>query len=228
MADIASGSSPRRNPYTAWTALPYPLSSVVVPSAGVMPWSLNDADFRALWDPDTDSPSDVQLNLLAWLAHHSTCTEESKRRLEAAPHMLFAHRQNRQRCILLVQSAASKRMSIRSAHKYSIMTLGVDAGGKRVLLDSQRLVCCLTKGPRPPGTVAKHAEVCPLKACINPAHLDWDTQRANVQEGYRARATHEDAQLGAVAVLVLGGLLPGRRRVALRSLATEWRPARPP
>jgi len=119
-----------------------------------------------------------------------------------------------------VKSAASKRMSIRSAHKYSVMTLGVDAGGKRVLLDSHRLVCCLTKGPRPPGAVAKHAEVCPLKACINPAHLDWGTQRANVEEGYRARATHEVAQLGAVAVLVLGGLLPGRRRVALRSLAT--------
>ncbi len=33
---------------------------------------------------------------------------------------------------------------------------------------------------------------------------------------------------GAVAILVLGGLSPGRRRVILRSFATEWRPARPP
>ena len=220
MADIASGSS-RYNPYIAWSELPDPLSRVAVPSAVVTPWSPNA--LTRLWDPPTARPSDVQLNVLAWLAYHSTA--EGKAAFEGREHLTFAHRQHAQNCILLTDPG-SECISVRVG-RYSVITLGTrageDAGDKRILMDAHRLVCCLTSGPPPePGAVARHAKHCRAKGCINPAHLSWGTQKANVKEDAGARATAADLQAGAVGLLVLWGLAPGRCRAIFRAFATRW------
>ena len=183
MADIASGSS-RYNPYIAWSELPDPLSRVAVPSAVVTPWSPNA--LTRLWDPPTARPSDVQLNVLAWLAYHSTA--EGKAQFEGREHLTFAHRQHAQICILLTDPG-SECISVRVG-RYSVITLGTrageDAGDKRILMDAHRLVCCLTSGPPPePGAVARHAKHCRAKGCINPAHLSWGHAEGEREGGRR-------------------------------------------
>ena len=148
--------------------------------------------------------------MLAWLAHHSTA--EGKARFKGREHMTFAHRQHAQNCILLTDPG-SECISVRVG-KYSVITVGTrageDAGDKRILMDAHRLVCCLTSGPPPePGAVAKHAKQCRSKACINPAHLSWGTQKANVKEGAGARAAAAAIQAGAVGSgLVAGAVWP--------------------
>lgn len=222
MADVASNSS-RYNPFPALTELPDPLSRVAFPSEVVMPWSTGSSELIPLWNPATDSPSDVQLNLLAWLAHHSTAA--NKGHFTAADkHLVFAHSKYMHRCVWIQWPSVciSVRLSAFKAGAYSSVMLGTrageDAGDKRIVMDVHRLMCLLTKGPPPfAGAVAKHARVCTDKACINPGHLEWGTQSANTKESSGARVASRTAAAGAVAPLVLCGIVDGRCRVIFRS-----------
>lgn len=52
---------------------------------------------------------------------------------------------------------------------------------------SHSAICELKYGPRPASCVACHS--CDNPSCVNPRHLRWDTQKANVQEAIaRGRA----------------------------------------
>ena len=220
MADVASSSS-RHNPFPVLTALPPPMNSVAVPSSVAMPWSDHAFDLRPLWDPATDSVSDIQLNVLTWLAHHSTAA--TKRLFSPADqYYVFTRSKHSPACFYL--EPGSVCMSVRQrafkAGMYSRVELGTrkgeDAGDKRIFMHAHRLVCCLTKGPPPvAGQVAKHV-VCCDKSCINPEHLTWGTQQSNIRDWSGARVARRVAQAGASAALVLGAFEPGSCRAILR------------
>ena len=203
MADVASSSS-RFNPFPSLTELPDPLDRVAIPSEVVMPWSTGDSELLPLWNPATDSARDVQLNLLAWLAHHSTA--ENKGRFAAADkYLVFADAKFMRDCVWLEPAVCiCVRMDASRAGRYSQVVLGSragdGAGDERMIMDAHRLVCLLIKGPPPfAGAVAKHTRSCSDKACINPGHLEWGTQSANVQEWSGAKVARRTAQAGAVA-----------------------------
>ncbi len=172
----------------------------------------------AVWQPEL-SIEGKRRALLRHLASHCDAAGVLSMQYSRRHLMFPCHNRRADGCITLRHGRGiHQRSGAGRCQAYVSIVLGrlrsgaQQSGRRYISIDAHRLVCWLVHGPP---AERGGTEECALhtwgnSCCVNPAHLEWGTQKKNVRRAHDRRRAAHLAKLGALPSLLqsAGSVIP--------------------